>query len=873
MATRYSKDNILEAKRYAMTPLTAAILCALYPTAPVLAQEESTEQLDVEEIIVTATRREMSIQDVPQSITAFSTTEIERRGMLNIADIATNLPSVTMSSIRADQNHLVYRGISTGGGIRHGGGSVRLDSQVAMYLDEIPMTSSLTNFDPRMVDIERVESLPGPQGTLFGSSSQAGTLRIVSNKPRTDSFSGELGGEIKSTHGGDESYDIHGHVNIPVSDNFAVRLVAYDIKEGGWIDNVFSTAPNSACTPGAPCDHDFSQYAIGPLNPVDPQGYLNSVVKDNAGLEEDDFNVYKLTGGRVSALWNVNEDWSALVSIIHQDSLTTGVWYSDAALGDYKVARFADEWRKDEWTVSALTVTGNLGFAEFSGAFGYADRVGSYEMDNMHYDAYHSRVVGNYLSAWKNWYDYMNGNPIYQYNYYDKYDTGYNGGIYRDMEHNDRITAELRLTSTSDSRFQWMIGAFYENNKDGFEDEPDIPNLTTTKFWRYTQWRQCDLASQGFQAKCPPDEPGTNWYQDHYDREISQIATFAQVDYDLTDKLTLSAGLRWFQFDRHTVTDRQWPPGAYLEDVVIAGETFFIEDGTDSDTSYKLGMSWNLSDDKMVYGLVSTGYRLGGANNSRAVEVGFVPALYKPDVLTNYEVGTKSQFLDGRLQINAAAFHMVWDDIQLEVRSGEIWWLRGLDNGGGGENTGVEFDAVWQATDNLTLSGSAYFGDPVYTEDYQSEEKQIRANTAVVHLNAGTPMPRSARRKYTLAADYEIRDVLGGDILLRYDYYHQSGLFSELQKAEWTNPESAIFRPGSTFDVEGFDMSNFQIGYERESWSARLMARNLFNDRANSFTSDEFLEYGVYWGHSGFGESHNLARPRTISLSLTKRFD
>ncbi|MDA0994134.1 MAG: TonB-dependent receptor, partial [Proteobacteria bacterium] len=649
--------------RFVMTPLAAAIMYALYPATPALAQDQDAQENDdlgIEEILVTATKRSASIQDVPQAITAFSTMEIERRGMLDMADVANNLPSISLSTSRAGRNELVYRGISTGG-------SWRLDSSVAMYLDEMPMTMSTTQLDARMVDIERIESLPGPQGTLFGSSSQSGTLRVITNKPRMDEFSGQVMGEIKTTDGGEESYDLTGHLNIPVSENFAIRLVAYKNKDGGYIDNVYSEAPHSVCAPGAPCDLDFAQYTVGPFNPVDQQGYLNSATPDNAGLEQEDFNDYEMSGARISALWNMNEDWSLLGSYITQDSTTTGVWHSDMAIGDYKVARFSDEWRKDDWWVGALTVEGDLGFATLTNSFGYSERDQSYQFDNTHYEAYHTRLKGQYLSAYANyaayWDNYYNGTPISQYNYYDKYDTGYNGGVYRSLQEAERITNEIRLTSTTDSRFQWMVGAFFENHKDGWVDQGIIQDLDTTKHWRYSQWRSCDLVDQGYEGvQCPAPPVNNVWYQDSYRRDTTQIAAFTEVDYYFSDNLKLTGGLRWFQYDRNTVNDQQWPLGMPVEAIVIDGESAFIEEGKEDDTFFKVGLSWNFSEDKMIYGLFSQGFRLGGHNNPKAVRVNFVEATYDPDKLNNYEVGIKSTWLENRLQLNASLFYMDYVD-------------------------------------------------------------------------------------------------------------------------------------------------------------------------------------------------------------------
>jgi len=850
MTKRDSKFSALTGKHFAMTPVSAAVVAAMSPGSAAMAQDDD-EYVGIEEIVVTATKRTMSIQDVAQSITAFSTAEIERRAIMDMADIATNLPSISLSSYRAGLNELVYRGISSGG-------SWRLDSQVAMYLDDVPMTASTTQLDPRMVDISRVESLPGPQGTLFGSSSQTGTLRVITNKPEFDRVSGQVTGEYKTTTGGEDGYDINGHINIPISDSFAIRLVAYKNKDGGYIDNVYSTSPHSVCAAGADCN--YPGWGI-------PNDHLNSATPDNAGLEEEDFNDYEMSGARLSALWNISDKWSAFSTLMFQESTTTGVWSSDTALGDYKVARFSDEWRKDEWTSFALTFKGDLGFAEISNAFGYVERDQSYQFDNTHYEAYHTRKKGGYFSAYCNYYaaycDYYFG----QYNYYDKYHTGYNGGIYRSLQEAERITNELRLTSTGDSRLEWMVGAFYENNNDGWDDSGDIPNLESTIHWDYTQFRSCQLNGQGYDAACPAINPGNTWYRDSYEREITQIATFGEVGYNFTDALKMTVGARWFEYDRYVVNDRQWPVGFPVEAILIDGETTSIEDGKESDTAFKFGLSYALDDDKMIYGLFSQGFRLGGRNNPKAVRVEFVPEFYTPDKVDNYEIGLKSEWMDNRLQVNATVFFMEWSDIQLAITSDQdgLWWLRGTANGGGGENTGVEVDMTYQATQNFRMNANFYTGDPHYTDDWTSPEGEQQ-------LWAGTSMVDSAQFKYSLAADYTFRDVLGGDIWVRADYYYTDGLYSTWSAAAESNPAHPDYDPTGGFDVDSWSKINLQMSYERESWNATLMVRNLTDDRANTYTGSGAGGYAEYWGHTGFGDSNNLARPRSISLRFTKRW-
>lgn len=219
------------------------------------------------------------------------------------------------------------------------------------------------------------------------------------------------------------------------------------------------------------------------------------------------------------------------------------------------------------------------------------------------------------------------------------------------------------------------------------------------------------------------------------------------------------------------------------------------------------------------------------------------------------------------MQLNASFFYMDWEDIQLVIGSEQsgLWWLNGQANGGGGENKGVELDFDWRATENLRISGSAYVGDPVYTDDYITLE-------GVQEVTAGTQMPDSAKNKYSIAADFTIPGVLGGDIWLRADAYYAGPLYSALWRAEYANPDSPSHEKGRAYDVESFTKYNFQAGYERESWAVTLFVKNLTNETANTFTSQGSGYYGEYWGHPGFGDQHTLARPRTTSLRFTWRF-
>jgi outer membrane receptor protein involved in Fe transport len=205
---------------YTTTPLTAAVFATLYPSLSA-AQQGQPESGKLETIIVTATRRELNLQEVGQSITAFSTADIERQGLQDVEDVIKALPSVSLVAYVPGRNSIFMRGISTGSAEYY------TDSQISIYLDDQPLTSVSQQVDIWPIDIERIESLPGPQGTLFGSSSQAGTIRYITNKPDTEGYSSQLDLEVGTIKGGEEAYDVSGHLNIPISDNFAVRVVGF----------------------------------------------------------------------------------------------------------------------------------------------------------------------------------------------------------------------------------------------------------------------------------------------------------------------------------------------------------------------------------------------------------------------------------------------------------------------------------------------------------------------------------------------------------------------------------------------------------------------------------------------------------------------
>ncbi len=783
-----------------MNPLAAAIFATLHPASAALAQQAPPEGAKLETVVVSATRRNEDLQDVGQSITALSTEYIEKQAFQSVQDVIGALPSVSNVNLLPGRTNIVMRGVSTGSE------EFRTDSQVAIYLDDQPMTSISQQVDVRLIDIARIESLPGPQGTLFGSSSQSGTLRYITNKPDPAGFSGQFNAELGTTKGGEESYDVSGWVNFPVSDNIAVRATGYYSQEGGYVDNVL--------------------------------GLTLKGDRDNSDVVEDDWNDYTTVGGRVAARWTISPQWEATLSLIAQNGASDGAWETDPALGDNKITRFVDEYRNDDWYQSSMNIKGDLGFAELSVTASYFDRKIKYEFDNMAYDQQRS-------------YFYPGG----------LYDTNYLiGTVYNDQKQN-RWAYEVRLTSQGDSRFQWMAGAFYEDVYDWWNYDTLIPGLTSTTAWAAAQYYACYYApAVAYGVACPLPDTEV-FYPNIYSKKIKQKALFGEMSYALTDRWSATVGARWFEYDRHEVDSYEFPKG--LPPFPIDATLGRLESsGVSDDYVLKFGTEFHFDDDRMLYFLYSEGFRLGGTNSQRAANTGLIPAAYGPDSLKNYELGLKSQWLDNRLQLNVSLFFMQWDDIHLDDNvprsEGGGYWVRGTFNAGKTEQKGVEISSILQVTDRFSLEANLFVADPEITEDLVYPDGDI--------LEKGTVMPVSPDRKYWLAADYEFPRFLpwDGDFSMRWSYSYQSETWQGI---------GAIIDNNRDLLVPSFSTSTLQFGFRHVSgWDTALIVRNLFDEKGYNYVSSS--DYSDSLGNIDprYKNLRSLQRPRSISLSFSKKW-
>ena len=347
MKKKLPPTNNLPYRRKALAALISSTVLALQSAhaAPVL-----------EEVIVTSTKEMQNLQDVPQSITAFTTSDIEKQGFVGIDEYAKKIPGLAFSRREPGGTSVVFRGV-VASAISYG-----TNSSSSVYLDEQPITSDGANANPRMIDIERLEALSGPQGTLFGDSSQSGALRIITNKADPSGFSAWVEGDLGYVEHGEAEGGISAMVNIPINDNMAIRLVGFSYEEAGYIDNVLQA--NLA----------GSQFASG-----GPLGF------DNSANAKDNINSATESGGRVALHWDINDDWLIDSMVVYQKTENDGFSDTNLDVGGLEQVRYNDEYSEDEWYQVGLTLEGDLGFATAVVSAAYFERESFYQADATDY--------------------------------------------------------------------------------------------------------------------------------------------------------------------------------------------------------------------------------------------------------------------------------------------------------------------------------------------------------------------------------------------------------------------------------------------------------------------------------------------------------
>lgn len=803
MGKKRGKRNVSSpAKRFVLTPLTAAVATAIYPNVSALAQEPV-----LEEVIVTAQKRTENLQDVPISVQVLGNQQIENLNLNAFEDYVAFLPTVSFVSDRPGIAQLYMRGLASGGDGNH---SASMPS-VGIYLDEQPITTINHVLDMHVYDVARIETLAGPQGSFFGASSQAGTVRMITNKAEIGVTEGGFDISGSKVSQGSTGYTVEGFANIPISDNAAIRLVGWTKETPGYIDNV----PGTMTFRGTP-----------------------EFVHDNAELVEEDFNVTEISGMRASLRVDLNENWTVTPGIIHQQQDSRGVWQHDPEdIGDLQIQRFSPDMYDDEWTQASLTLEGDIGGLNIVYAGSLLDR-----------DAERSEDYIGYAQYLQNYYYYDSGGCYHHADnstYTNYVCTDSDQTISRD-EFFKRNSHEVRLQSSQDGKFRWTAGLFFQRQEHDFDLRWNVPGMDS-------------LGSDIWPIRPPSLVPSEKvvWQTDQ-NRVDRDRAIFGEAELDITDQLTLVGGWRNFEYENSLLGyNGHASRGCFVDGVLLAPcseNAPNIDDVSEGDGNiFKFSLNYQIDNDKMVYATYSEGFRAGGVNRAKSAGQ-FVPK-YNPDFVDNYEFGWKTTWLDGRLRFNGAAYIMVWDDFQLSYHDYDVSILTIIQNIGNAETTGAEFDLEFAATEQLRLRLAASYNNAELGESFWTDLEDREAGDAP-DAEKGAVMPYVPKLKWT------------GSGRMNLDIGEMPGY---VQAAVTHTGESYNELKTSGRELQGgYTIVNLAAGIEGEAWHLDLFVDNAFDERAQLTIYDDnyYDPYGVLTWQS----ITTTNRPRTVGLRYGRRF-
>ena len=711
------------------------------------------ESNTLEEVVVTAQKRTENLQDVPISIEVLDNTRLEQLHVVNLDDYVKYSPSIAYSRAEGQggngqpgTSHIYMRGVVSGANENHSGSQ----PSVGTYLDEQPVTTIDGTVDVHLYDIQRIEVLEGPQGTLYGASSEAGTVRIITNKPDPTKFSAgyDVQGN-KVTHGG-TGWEAEGFVNIPLSPIAAIRLVGWDEHDAGFIDNVAGTNKSACIQNGV---RTFPSWSGQPAGTWYDAGAIS-----NAAYVKNAYNTADTKGGRAALKLDIGDNWTVTPSVMGQALSSEGFFGFDPGVGDLEVTHFGPEYSNDTFTQSALTVEGKYTNFDITYAGAFMKRTTHSIADYSDYSEFYDRVYGS-GAYWTG----ADGKPIMPQ------ELVVTKGYFEKWSH------ELRLDTPQNLPVRATVGVFIQRQLHDIWEQYVMPGYGFTN--PYGTLNSATPNPNGFdQALSIPTLANTIWLTDEQRVDRDQAA-FAQATWDMTSQWSLNGGLRYFTYD-NTLNgfygySKAYSPNGSGESKCFAPASTPYAPCTDlnnrvtsSGNVPRLNLTYKATPDKMLYATFSKGFRPGGVN--RTAQVGIGP--YQADYLKNYEIGWKTQWFDHRLRWNGAIFDEEWKNFQfsfLGLNSVTI-----IVNGGNARIRGMENELEWAATNNLTLSTSFTFLDPRLTSNYcgaqgvtncpdQVTPQAFGPNSVGPQAPAGTNLPITPKFKGNIVARYSFDEVAG----------------------------------------------------------------------------------------------------------------
>lgn len=842
---------------------------AIAMASPAAAQDAATPAAEEERqggvgtIVVTAQRRSEDLQDVPISVSAIGEEQLDELNIDTFEDYLDQIPSVTAGGNGPGQSTIYIRGLASTTPNITVAGVAGLAPNVALYLNDQPLSQPGRNLDVYAADLERIEVLSGPQGTLFGASSQAGVVRLITNKPDLSGFSAKSSAGVSFTKGGEASYQGEFMINVPVSDTFALRGVAYLDDQGGYIDNVQGTRDLTESARFRPEGFvrengvPVSAVRAGFQSGADLSG-VEFLQADNAGLAQDNFNDTTYSGFRVSALWEVTPDWTVNISHQRQSLESDGVFFADpelGGLGDLEIERFEEDRLEDDFSNTSWTVEGRLGWLDVIYTGAYTDRESEQRADYTDY-----LFAGQYLP-----YYICDGSVSYPGAAAPSGTCQAPNLFVNSLSNTEVFTQELRFSTPDDWRVSFQGGAFYSDlTLDERVDFAYPNNVLANPFGPFaTNFPQ----TTGFFSD-PGPFPASTIFRNDIRRTDEQFGIFGEASFDVVpDLLAVTLGARYYDVEVDfegsangsfcnsgaavdanafgtNISDLYDGDGQFtfigscdaslrqtfdlndsLDDIQAAGlslaqatQVFNAVRAPDvAETSgviFKGTVTLTPTPDMLFYATYSEGFRPGFLNRpGGAVGAGgfTVPFELETDEVQNYELGWKLDLLDGQLRWNGSAFFVDIQNLQTQIFDPSITNLFFSSNAANAEIYGIEsdFTVAPYSTPGLTFAGAFSILDTEVTEIL------IPTNDVV------------------LGSDLAYAPSFQGNIRARYEWDVSDELEAFIQpQATYSASKQTDIIAINNIQLDSYTTFDLSMGVKAEQWKFEIFGENLSDERA-----------------------------------------
>ena len=779
----------------------------------------------VQELVVTAQKREENVQRVPLSIQLLTNQRLEQLQVSNFDDYVKYLPSVAFSAASLSGagggspgiGNVYMRGVASGNDGNHSGSL----PSVGVYLDEQPITTIGGSLNIHIYDVARVEALSGPQGTLYGASSQAGTLRIITNQPQLGVWKASYDAEGNTVDHGGQGDVLNGMVNIPIGDKAAIRLVGWQEHDAGYIDNVDGT------------------YAAGGI--IDGVRTFPTSGATETVPAQKDYNTVDTIGGRLEGKIDLNDNWTLEPMLMGQSEKSRGNFAYDPHIGDLDISHFRPEYLRDRWYQAAMTIRGQISNFDVVYSGGFMSRHIASSSDYSDYAFFYDQLYGYGAYVTDN-----AGNPIDP--------TQQILG----EDHFTKQSHELRVSTPQDWRLRAVAGVFYERQTHFIQQNYEINGLADS------------LSVTGW--------PNTLWLTEQ-ERTDRDYAAYGEATFDITSKLAITGGVRVFRadnalegffgfssgFSSHTGESQCFAPVS----VGTGPCTNLDKSVSETGETHKVNLTYKFDDSRMVYFTYSTGFRPGGINRRSTVPP------YLPDYLTNYEVGWKTSWLDGRLRFNGALYWEDWDNFQFAVLG--LNSFTEIRNAGEANIKGAETDLTFKPDDHWTFTAAGAFTDAKLTQDYCGVNDPSTGLPVTVcpgpldpnppQAPAGTRLPLTPRFKGDATARYEF-DLGRVRAHLQAAGTYQGPSWPDL-RVQAPDPITGVMEPirAALGQQRAFATLDLTAGVTHGNWFFDLSLLNATDTRADLYRFSECTPQVC-----GAEPYIVTNRPRTLAIKFGQNF-